>query len=65
MAKEDEETSSHVQGRTKGPFMGLFDYPCPILKLLAKSDINLQSTVIDIKSRQVNALVARARGLCK
>jgi hypothetical protein len=34
----------------------------PIRKILAKSDINLHSMGVDIKSYQVNAHFARARG---
>ncbi len=34
----------------------------PTCKLFAKSDIYLQSTGVDIKSYQVNTLIAQARG---
>jgi hypothetical protein len=62
MAEEAEEASSPIQGVQKVYICDCLITLYPIRKLLAKSDINHQSMYIDIKSYQVNCLLACARG---
>jgi hypothetical protein len=62
MAEEAEEASRPIQGVQRVYICDCVITLYPIRKLLAKSDINLQSMCVDIKSYQVNGQLACARG---